>query len=74
VFIGVGSTFCAAVARSERPGDGETGLLSEPLGLATGAERAGQTLALPALLRLSQPSGYVRSSQVLVAEVHLGVL
>ncbi|MDF1602183.1 hypothetical protein [Nocardioides sp. YIM 152315] len=62
------------MARSERPGEGETGLLSELLGLATGGEHADHTLALPALLRLSQPSGYVRSGQVLMAEVHLGVL
>jgi hypothetical protein len=72
--MGVGSTFVVAVARSERPGDGETGLLCELLGQASGAEHAGQSLALPALLRLPESSGYVRSSQVLVADVHLDVL
>jgi hypothetical protein len=74
VFIGVGSTFVVAVARSERPGDGETGLLSELLGLARGAEHAGESLTLSALLGLPQSSGYVRSSQVLVADVHRDVL
>jgi hypothetical protein len=72
--MGVGSTFVVAVARSERPGDGETGLLGELLGPTAGTEHPGQTLTLSALLRLPQSSGYVRSSQVLVADVHRDVL
>jgi hypothetical protein len=61
-------------ARSERPGEGEPGLLGELLGTAAGAEHADQLATRSALLRLTQAGAHLSASQVLVAEVHLGVL
>ena len=61
-------------ARSDRPGEGESGLLSELLGATVSAERAGESATLSALLCLTQAGADVCASQVIVAEVHLGVL
>ncbi|ABL81032.1 hypothetical protein Noca_1518 [Nocardioides sp. JS614] len=65
---------CSVAARSERAGDGETGLLSELLGPAARVDHAGQLAARSALLRLTQASGYVRSCQEVVAVDHVGFL
>jgi hypothetical protein len=67
---GVHQVLPRAVRRSERPGERETGLLREPLGLATGAEHAGQLASRPALLCLTQAGADLRAYQVVVVDVH----
>jgi len=63
-----------AAGRSERPSEGESGLLSELLGAPAGALGTGQTATLTALACLTQAGAHVRAYQVLVDRVHLGVL
>jgi len=61
-------------ARSERPGECEPGLLGDLLGAAAGSEHSGQLATRSALLCLTQAGAHLSAGQVLVAEIHLGVL
>jgi hypothetical protein len=61
-------------SRSERPGEGESGLLGELLGTAAGADRVGQTVPATGLLGLTEAGAHVSAGYVLVVDVHGGVL
>ena len=66
--------FRCSVLRSEGASESEAGLLSELLGVTAGAKRTGQPATRSTLLGLTQAGSHLSASEVLVVEVHLGVL